>query len=147
MYDAVILTPVLPGTVIPPVDLGYPRVFSECGQVDMAREINININRDKLQSIYRSRLFKKYKFVYLIDSDVVVTKEDLVKLSETWKQGTTPCILTKDSDSGHVVCSCCFMAGVDYLRVDYMSQPRQCQCYKLPAPFYVDGLKGQEIKL
>lgn len=147
MYDAVILTPIAPGTVVPPQDLGYPRVFSECGAVDLAREINININRDKLQSIYRTRLFKKYKFVFLIDSDVVVTKDDLDKLRAAWKQGTTPCILTKDSDSGHVVASCCFMSGSDYLRVDYMSQPRQCQCYKVPSPFYVDGLKGLEVRL
>ena len=145
--DAVILTPVAPGTIVPPVDLGFPRVFSECAGVDMAREINININRDRLQSIYRTKLARKYKFVYLIDSDVVVTHDDLDKLAAAWKQGSTPCILTKESDQGHVVCSCCFMLGVDYLRVDYMSIPRQCQCYKLPAPFYVDGLKGKEVKL
>lgn len=143
--DAVILTPIASGTVVPPGDLGFPRVFSECAAVDMAREINININRDRLQGIYRSRLYSKYKFVYLIDSDVVVSKEDLEQLASAWKQGTTPCILTKPSASGHVVCSCCFMAGVDYLTVDYMSNPRQCQCYKLPSPFYVEGLKGSEI--
>lgn len=117
------------------------------GPVALEREVNININRARLQSIYRNKLYAKYKFVYLIDSDVVVTKEDLERLASAWKQGSTPCILTKDSDKGHVVCSCCFMAGVDYLRVDYMSQPRQCQCIKLPSPFYVDGLKGKEIKL
>ena len=115
--------------------------------MDMAREINININRDRLQGIYRSRLYRKYKYVFLIDSDVVVTHDDLVKLSEAWQPGKTPCILTKESDKGHTVCSCCFMAGVDYLRVDYMSMPRQCQCYKLQSPFYVDGLKGKEMKL
>lgn len=145
--DAVILTPIATGTVLPPVDLGFPRVYSECAPVDMAREINININRDRLQGIYRSRLYRKYKYVYLIDSDVVVTHDDLVKLSEAWKPGTTPCILTKESDKGHTVCSCCFMTGADYLRVDYMSRPRECQCYKLPNPYYVDGLKGKEVKL
>lgn len=143
--DAVILTPIAPGTVVPPGDLGFPRVFSEMGPVAMEREVNINVNRARLQSIYRNKLYAKYKFVYLIDSDVVVTKEMLEQLASAWKQGTTPCILTKQSASGHVVCSCCYMAGVDYLKVDYMSNPRQCQCYKLPSPFYVDGIKGYEI--
>lgn len=146
--DAVILTPVAPGTLVPPSgDLGFPRVYSECAPVDMAREINININRDRLQGLYRSRLYRKYKYVFLIDSDVVVTHDDLVKLSAAWKPGTTPCIRTKESDTDHVVCSCCFMVGSDYLRVDYMSRPRECQCSKLPSPFYVTGLKGKEVKL
>lgn len=147
LSNAVILTPVAPGTVIPPVDLGVPRVFSEMGPVDMAREINININRDRLQSIYRSKLFRKYRFVFLIDSDVVVTREDLERLAGAWTQGTTPCILTKENAEGHVCCSCCYMCGVDYLRVDYMSNPRQCQCMKLPEPFYVEGLRGKEARL
>lgn len=145
--DAIILTPIAPGTIVPPTDLGFPRVFSEMGPVAMEREVNINVNRARLQSIYRNKLYAKYKFVYLIDSDVVVTKADLVRLADAWKQGTTPCILTKKNASGHVVCACCFMAGVDYLAVDYMSNPRQCQCYKLPSTFYVDGLKGREVKL
>ena len=51
MYDAVILTPILPGTIIPPCDLGVPRVFSEMGPVAMEREVNINVNRARLQSI------------------------------------------------------------------------------------------------
>lgn len=114
------------------------------GPVAMEREINININRARLQSIYRNKLYSKYKFVYLIDSDVVVTKEALEQLADAWKQGSTPCILTKPTASGHTVCSCCFMCGADYLKVDYMNNPRQCQCMKLPNPFYVEGLKGSE---
>lgn len=144
-HSSIILTPIAPGTIIPPCDLGIPRVYSEMGPVAMEREANININRARLQSIYRNKLYAMYKFVYLIDSDVVVTKEMLEQLASAWKQGTTPCILTKPSASGHVVCSCCYMAGVDYLAVDYMNNPRQCQCYKLPSPFYVNGLKGYEV--
>jgi hypothetical protein len=115
------------------------------GPVAMEREVNINVNRARLQSIYRNKLYSKYKFVYLIDSDVVVTKETLAQLADAWKQGTTPCALTKQSASGHTVCSCCYMAGVDYLKVDYMGAPRECQCYKLPNPFYVQGCVGEEI--
>lgn len=143
--DAVILTPIASGTIVPPGDLGFPRVFSEMSPIAMEREININVNRARLQSIYRNKLYAKYKFVYLIDSDVVVSKEMLEQLASAWKQGSTPCILTKESDKGHTVCSCCFMAGVDYLKVDYMGKPRECQCLKLPSPFYVDGLQGYEI--
>ena len=143
--SSVILTPIAPGTIVPPTDLGFPRVFSEMGPVAMEREVNINVNRARLQSIYRNKLYAKYKFVYLIDSDVVVTREDLEQLAAAWKQGTTPCIITKQSASGHVVCSCCFMCGADYLKVDYMGKPRECQCLKLPNPFYVEGLKGSEI--
>lgn len=144
-HSSIILTPVAPGTIIPPCDLGIPRVYSEMGPVAMEREVNINVNRARLQSIYRNKLYSKYKFVYLIDSDVVVTKEALEQLADAWKQGTTPCILTKPTASGHTVCSCCFMCGADYLKVDYMHNPRQCQCMKLPHPFYVEGLKGSEI--
>lgn len=143
--SSIILTPIAPGTVIPSTDLGVPRVFSEMGPVAMEREVNINVNRARLQSIYRNKLYAKYKFVYLIDSDVVVTKETLAQLADAWKQGTTPCALTKQSASGHVVCSCCYLAGVDYLKVDYTGAPRECQCYKLPNPFYVQGCVGSEV--
>lgn len=144
-HSSIILTPIAPGTIVPPTDLGFPRVFSEMGPVAMEREVNINVNRARLQSIYRNKLYSKYKFVFLLDSDVVVTHEDLVRLADAWTQGTTPCILTKKNASDHVVCACCFMCGADYLKVDYMSAPRQCQCYKLPSPFYVDGIKGCEL--
>ena len=145
MEGVVILTPIAPGTVVPPADLGIPRVFSECAPFDLSREANINVNRARLQSLYRTKLHRKYPYVILMDSDVVVTKDDLVKLVEAWKPNTTPCIRTKRVDGDHVCCACCFMLGEDYIKVNYLEHPRQCQCLKVQNPYYVDGLQGSEV--
>lgn len=145
LSNCIILTPIAPCSIVPPCDLGVPRVFSESGKLDLAREVNINISRTKLQSVYRTKLYRDYPFVILMDSDVVVTRGDLVRLADAWEPGKTPCIRTKRAEGDHVVCACCFMSGVDYIKVDYMGNPRECQCKKLPNPFYVDGLQGSEI--
>lgn len=144
--NAIILTPVATGTVVPPCDLGYPRVFSEMVPVAAHRETNINTNRARLQHIYRSRLAQDYPLVFLIDSDVVVSKSDLDALIENWKgAGTTACIDTKESHGAHICCACCLLSGEDYLQVKYFDNVTACQCTKLPGPYYVDGLKGKEV--
>lgn len=145
--DAVILTPLSTGFPVPAGDLGFPRVFSECPAVSSVREININVNRARLQNLYKSRLAHRYPYVYLIDADVVVTADDLVKLRCAWNgPGTTACINTKGGPTGHVVASCCFMSGNDYARVDYMVNAHECQCLKLPGTYYVELLGGTEEK-
>ena len=145
--NAIILTPVATGTIVPPTDLGYPRVFSEMGAVSNNREANINTNRARLQHVYRSRLAQDYPLVFLIDSDVVVTREDLDALIDNWNgRGTTACIDTGNREgSSHICCACCLLSGEDYLQVKYFDNVTACQCTKLPGPYYVDGLKGKEV--
>lgn len=127
--------------------MGFPRVFSELEPIAVQREVNINVNRSRLQEIYRTRYAVKYQYVFLIDSDVVATRGQLSRLTEAWKPGCTPCLRTKVAETAHVVGACCFMRGSDYLKIDYMAHPHECQCVKLPSPFYVDGDRALEVKL
>lgn len=143
--DAIILTPVYAGAIVPPGDLGYPRVFSELAPITIQREVNINANRSRLQELYRTRLALKYPWVFLVDSDVVVSHGQLARLAEAWEPGRTPCLRTKALETSHVVCACCFMRGSDYLKVNYLERPNECQCLKLPGTFYVDGERGIEV--
>lgn len=143
--QAVILTPIHAGAIIPPGDLGFPRVFSELVPVSFDRETNINANRSRIQEIYRTSLALQYPYVFLIDSDVVATKEQLLTLAAAWKPGYTPCLRTKAGETAHVVCACCFMRGTDYLKINYLEAPRVCQCRKLPHPFYIEG-QASELK-
>lgn len=145
--NAIILTPVYSGAIVPPSDMGYPRVFSELAPVAVQREVNINANRSRLQELYRTRFVLKYPWVYLVDSDVVASHGQLVRLAGAWRPGCTPCLRTKVSETAHVVCACCFMRGTDYLKIDYMEHPHECQCVKLPNPFYVDGERALEDNL
>lgn len=145
--NAIILTPIKTGVSIPHGDLGFDRVFSELQFISDSRQQNINMNSVKLQRLYKTLYSLKYKYVFLIDSDVVVTKEDLIKLSEGWNgEGTTACIDTKHRNDGHIYCACAFLLGEDYLKVDYLANGNTCQCRKLPNPYFVEGLRGYEVE-
>lgn len=143
--NAIILTPVYPGAIIPPSDMGFPRVFSELAPIAVQREVNINANRSRLQELYRTRFAMKYKYVFLVDSDVVASHGQLARLAEAWEPGKTPCLRTKVGETAHVVGACCFMHGADYLKINYLEAPRVCQCRKLPNPFYIEG-QASELK-
>ena len=143
--NILVLTPVAPGTVLAPYALGLPRLVSELAPSVKVRERNININRARLQSIFVTKYFPKYEYVLLLDSDVVVSREAVNLLLKAWTPDTTPCACTKEGNGGHVVCSCALVHRTDYEKVDYLSEMMQCQCMKLPHPFYVDGAKGYEV--
>lgn len=139
------LTPIAPGSVLAPYSLGLPRLVSELAPIRAGREANINMNRAKLQSLFiKVNHLHEYSHVLLMDSDVVISTEALEALKSAWKQETTPCIRTKNGD-GHVVTSCALVGVSDYLKVNYLDNINQCQCHKLPKPFYVEGFKGEEL--
>lgn len=144
--NAIILTPIAKGAIIPSGDFGFPRVFSELEPISPIREVNINANRSKLQDIYRRTYSIEFPFVFLIDSDVVVTKPQLEKLVENYRTGTTPCIRTKPTETSHVIGACCYLNGKDYININYLEHPDLCQCKKLPNPFYIDGVHATEIR-
>lgn len=139
------VTPVAPGTVLAPFSLGIPRLVSELAPSVSVRERNININRARLQKMFMREQFGKYEFVLLLDSDVVVDPEVLDKLMAAWKPGTTPCANTKGAETDHVVASCALIHRNDYADIDYLDKPGECQCLKVPNPFYVDGAVGREV--
>ncbi len=139
------LTPIAPGTVLAPFTLGIPRLVSELPPSVKVREANINLNRARLQEMFVRRLFPKYEFALLLDSDVVIGTDALDKLMAAWMPGKTPCAVTKGSMEGHVVCACSLIHRTDYEKVDYLSDLFRCQCTKLPGPFYVPDAIGEEI--
>ena len=140
------LTPVAPSTVLAPYSLGLPRLISELAPIRAAgREANINMNRARLQSLFiKANHLHEYSHVLLMDSDVVIDVDALEALKAAWKTETTPCIRTKQGDS-HVVTSCALVGVSDYLKINYLDNINQCQCWKLPKPFYVEGFKGEEL--
>lgn len=144
--SVVILTPVTPGTVMAPCALGFPRIVSEQAASVACREVNINMNRARLQDMFITGYFKDYEFVLLLDSDVEVSRDTVDMLVKAWKPGTTPCANTKGHVGAHVVASCALIHRKDYMAIDYMEKPYECQCKKVPNPFYVEGAVGRENK-
>lgn len=141
----IVLTPITPGTILAPYDLGLPRLVSELPPSVQGRERNININRARLQEMFLRKCFPKYEYVLLLDSDVVVHRDVVDKLLAAWAPGATPCAITKGDTEGHVVCACALIHRADYAKVDYLSDMLQCQCMKLPSPFYVEGAIAEEV--
>ena len=148
--NIVILTPIPSNVVVPPLKLNHPRVFSSVSPFHVCREVNINASRARLQEYFRKNLYRDYEFVLLMDSDVEIGQAALDVLLKAWRNGTTPCVNTKGvspKETGHVVASCALLSREDYMEVDFMRNPYECQCLKLPNPFYVEGVAGTEIKV
>ena len=110
------------------------------------REERININRARLQEIFRRTAWDTCSHVLLLDSDVVLTEKVYSLLEDAWKPGTTACAITKGTTEGHVVAACALIDKYDYDRIDYLADIRGCQCTKVPNPFYVDGAVAEEMK-
>lgn len=145
-YRYLILTAIQNGEIVPSVDLGYERMFYVTNEsISYTRTCNIEFNRARMQDYFRSKYWRMYDFVFLIDADVIVTRDDLQKLIDAWKPGTTPCINTKGKETNHVVASCCLLSVEDYLGIDHLQNVYKCHCTKVPNPFYVDGVVGREI--
>ena len=144
MRDALVITPIPDLAIVPPVLLKYRRIFSAVVPFSSSREVNINASRAKLQDVVR-RLSTRPEWVILMDADVKVSCGAINALFEAWREGSTPCIDTKEKRDGHVVTACALMRTEDYLKVDYMANPYECQCKKLPNPFYIENFKGKEI--
>lgn len=82
-----------------------------------------------------------------MDADVIVTDADLDALVSRVDKFSTVCIRTKDVEwPNHICCACCAMYMKDYLNIDYMDNPKECQCRKVMSPRYIDDLRGTESK-
>ena len=138
-FKPIILTPIKCGDIIPPCDLGFPRLVFQFPTLEYQdRQRSIAVCRSALQQYYSRHLAKRYNGVFLIDSDVVTDKETLDALIENWEPGRTPCVNTKGGMTSHVIGSCCFLSREDFLGVDFLESPDSCHCAKLPEPFYID---------
>lgn len=145
-FKAIILTPIKCGDIIPPCDLGFPRLVFQFPTLDYRdRKRSIAVCRAALQQYYARHLARTYDGVFLIDSDVVTDKATLEALIKKWEPGKTPCVNTKGGATGHIVASCCFLSRDDFLGVDFLESPDSCHCEKLPQPFYIDR-EATEVK-
>lgn len=145
-FKPIILTPIKCGDIIPPCDLGFPRLVFQFQTLDYhERHRSISVCRAALQQYYARHLARQYDGVFLIDSDVVTDKATLEALIENWESGKTPCVNTKGGMTTHVVASCCFLSREDFLKVDFLDSPDSCHCTKLPEPFYI-GRVATEVK-
>lgn len=144
-YSTLILTPISKGAVLAPCSVPLPRLVSEMESYGTTREERININRARLQEIFRRTAWDTCSHVLLLDSDVVLTEKVYSLLEDAWKPGTTACAITKWTTEGHVVAACALLDKYEYDRIDYLADIRRCQCTKVPNPFYVDGAVTEEI--
>ncbi len=142
--DALVVTPLLEGSLLHPCGK-LPRLVRSERPVADHREASINLQRHELQRIVRLLYRKRFRKVFLIDADVVVTEEHLRKLYDAVKTGTTACLQTKPTrEEGHVCAACACINMEDYLSIDYLDNIKECQCKKVPSPFYVDWAVTEE---
>lgn len=118
-------------------------VESQPRLLNVNREVSINNCRHKLQERVKSRL-KKFDFVLLLDSDVVMESngvvQSLIHSLERWKKSAHA--VTKGIVTSHMCAACCLVDWFTYLRIDYTKNPEECQCRKLQA---IVGRKQQEF--
>lgn len=143
--DALVVTPLLEGSLLHPCGALLRLVRSERPVADH-REASINLQRHELQRIVRMLYRKQFRKVFLIDADVVVTEEQLRMLYDAVKPGTTACLQTKKyREEGHVCAACACIYMEDYLSIDYLDNIKECQCKKVPNPFYIVGAVTEEM--
>lgn len=122
---------------------------------DVERECNINKNRDNIQKLYIEKGLKS-KHVLLLDSDVLVSEENLNQLITAydginplcidtkgrmnsikhWNKNITEEELIEKMSEHHVICACCLMPTEDWLKINYIENPNQCQCLKIKGAKY-----------
>lgn len=140
-----IITPMMTGELLAR-GYKYPRlVLTERRDYPFCREVCINETRAELQRLVIDKYSKSFDIVVLMDSDVVVDDAALDTLIAAVKHEHTACIDTKNEPWPHVCCACCAVSMGDYLALDYMDKPKECQCLKMRSPWYVPGVKGSEI--
>ena len=146
LSNMIVITPALNGTLFAPYTLGLPRLVCGTEAGWLPREFRINLSRDLCQRKYMSHYMRDYEWVLLMDSDVVIDVDCLSKLKAQARLGNTACADTKEGKKSHVICACALVHRTDYIKVDYLTKPTECQCCKLPKPFYVEGAIGYERK-
>ena len=146
--SVIVLTPIMPGELIAPGNLSYPRLVSEMAPISsFSKDFNININWYKLQRIFVEKYQKQFEYVALVDSDVIINDDLIHHLLKNWKEHFTPCIRTKSYDTkGHIIAACSLMHRDDFIHVKYHDGVNTCPCVKYPNTFYIEGVSTSEIK-
>ena len=87
---------------------------------------------------------KGARYIAGVIENQVVTTDKLA--DDAVKPGTTACLQTKKyREEGHVCAACACIYMEDYLSVDYLDNIKECQCKKVPNPFYVVGAVTEEM--
>lgn len=116
------------------------------------REVNININRSKLQKQILAMGLNYSDVVILLDSDVVMQSTDCIARLVTALDDDLICAaaMTKPGDTGgHIVTACAAIRYSHYMLIDYMAKGRKCQCgqiAELGRVAYVPGVEAYEIQ-
>lgn len=106
-------------------------VNSEDEIISATREISINFNRHKIQSIIR-RLPCEY--VLLLDSDVLMLSNNIVErfIEELEKDSELNAISVEtQKNSLHTMASCAMMRWQNYDSINFLYNPEKCQCLKI----------------
>ena len=124
---------------------------------NIAREVNININRHQCQVYLKDKL-PPSSIVLLLDSDVIMedpyTIEKLTDMLLSDSSLLAASVNTQVGivDDNHILASCAVMKFSIYQLVRYMEIPAQCQCDKIKAMGGNDcikyhlGIKAREQK-
>lgn len=151
-YKIITAVPTTSADKLPSVYLGELHYFiQERRNYGYNREININHTRHLLQQSLKDC---DADLVLLMDSDVVVTENDLKILLDSFDGKNPICIDTKPKfwdREHHVCCACCLMRFEDWQKIDYIDTfVDECQCSKIrelyPQVSYCNGIKGYELK-
>ena len=87
---------------------------------------------------------KGARYIAGVIENQVVTTDKLA--DDAVKPGTTACLQTKKyREEEHVCAACACIYMEDYLSVDYLDNIKECQCKKVPNPFYVVGAVTEEM--
>jgi hypothetical protein len=158
-----IITPIKSGCVIKPEvikgvsnqSLQAPWLINsmEPFYTNVGREANINLNRHYLQEKIKNNNLQKNYFIFLLDSDVVLrNKNSLYYLKQSLELDedcVCKAILTKQTETNHVVTACAVIRYCHYELIRFWENPQECQCLKiakLGRVDYIPFIKESEIK-
>ena len=155
----IVLMPLLAGQNIhPSVIIG---IRSQTAQCDLKphwqdahnrkanRELNINFNRATIQK----SLNTNEKYVLLLDSDVVMTDTSTVDgmclcLESNPEIGCVAVPSKSNYHDAHVCCALAMIRTEIYHKIDFLTDPKKCQCLKimdLCKSVYLLGYTAYEI--
>lgn len=96
--DLLVITVATPGTVLAPYWLGYPRL--------------VDVSEDACRKTYIGYHADKYKWVLVLDADVVLEPAAVDTMLSAWKEGYSPCVDVRHDGSG--MDKCRLMKGTQY---------------------------------
>lgn len=151
-----IITPKLPNEIIHPdvIEGVYSQSikmpwYIHCLPASMeniAREVNININRHQCQAYLKNKL-PPSSIVLLLDSDVIMEDSYTIeKLTDMLLSNSELLAVSVNTqmgivDDNHILASCAVMKFSIYQLIRYMEIPTQCQCDKIKTMGGVDSIK------